>query len=121
MIKKLAVFMFIIDIFIYVFLKLKMNSDVAFSFLFCAGILWINLVGLALIWKFVISFHLTGLAVLFTFIKYPLIGFSIFWASKQQWINSLGIVIGICAFLIIIVLSVLLNKIGKTAAKVEII
>lgn len=110
MIKKVAIVLLAANFILYFILKFKVDSNVAASFLFCAFLLWINFVGLAVIWKLVISFHQTGLAVLMTVIKYPLIGISIFWASKQAWINSLGIVIGICAFLLIIVTTVLLNR-----------
>lgn len=114
MIKKIALVLLIFNLFLYGFLKIKMHENIATSFLFCSSMLWINLIGLAVISKIVISFHKTSLAVLITLLKYPLIGISIFWASKQTWINSIGIVIGICAFLIIIVLTVLLDRNGES-------
>jgi hypothetical protein len=113
MIKKLAIAQLIFFIIIYVILTINYTDAMATSFAFSSGLLWLNLLGLAFLWKIVTAFHKPGLATFIGLIKYPIIGLSIFWAAKQPWINPLGITIGVCAFLISIVLTVLLNRIGE--------
>lgn len=102
--------MFLVNGIIFAVLAFYFNSAVAISFLFSSMLLLINYVGLAIMWKIIISSQKAGLAALVALIKYPIIGFSIFWAGRQPWMNSIGITIGICAFLINIVLTLLILK-----------
>ena len=95
---------------IFAVLFFKLNSAVAISFLFSSMLLLINYIGLAVMWKRIISRQNAGLAALVALIKYPIIGLSLFWAGRQPWMNSIGITIGICAFLINIVLTLLILK-----------
>lgn len=89
------------------------NINVAYSALFSSLLLIINMVGLAFIWKYVSGYNSPKMGVFIGIMKYPLMGFAIFWASKQSWVNSIGIAIGVCEFLIIIVLTVLLKNAKK--------
>jgi hypothetical protein len=113
MIKKSAMSLFLANGLIFIGLFVFFGAPMAISFLFSSTLLLINYVVLAMMWKYIIVYQKAGLAALVALIKYPLIGISIFWASKQSWMNSIGISIGICAFLIIIVLSLLINKDSK--------
>ncbi|MBC7458443.1 MAG: hypothetical protein H7235_09205 [Bdellovibrionaceae bacterium] len=110
MIKKSAITMFLANGLIFIVLGMYFNSGMAISFLFSSTLLLINYVVLAVMWKYIILRQQAGLAALVALIKYPLIGISIYWAGRQAWMNSIGITIGICAFLIIIVLSSLIHK-----------
>ncbi len=110
MIKKSAITMFLANAIIFFILGVYFNSSMAISFLFSSMLLLANYVGLALMWKFIILRQKAGLAGLIALIKYPIIGLSIYWAGRQPWMNPIGITIGICAFLIIIVLSLLIYK-----------
>ncbi len=110
MIKKSAISMFLTSGIIFLILGIYFSSGMAISFLFSSMLLLINYVVLAVMWKYIILRQKTGLAALVALIKYPIIGLSIYWAGQQPWMNSIGITIGICAFLIIIVLSLLIYK-----------
>jgi len=113
MIKKSAMSLFLANGLIFVGLFMYFGAPMAISFLFSSTLLLINFVVLATMWKYIIVHQKAGLVALVALIKYPLIGISIYWAGKQPWMNSIGISIGICAFLIIIVLSLLINKDSK--------
>ncbi len=110
MIKKSAISLFAANGVIFVVLGIYFNSAMAISFLFSSMLLLINYVVLAIMWKHIILRQKAGLAALVALIKYPIIGISIYWAGKQPWMNSIGITIGICAFLFIIVLTLLIDK-----------
>jgi hypothetical protein len=113
MIKKSAISLFLANGFIFIGLFMYFGAPMAISFLFSSTLLLINFVVLATMWKYVIVYQKSSLVALVALIKYPLMGISIYWAGKQPWMNSIGISIGICAFLIIIVLSLLINKDSK--------
>lgn len=113
MIKKSALALFLANGLIFIGLFVYLGAPIAISFLFSSTLLLINYVVLAMMWKYIIVYQKAGLAALVALIKYPLIGISIYWAGKQPWMNSIGISIGICAFLIIIVLTLLINKDSK--------
>ena len=117
MIKKSALGMFLANGIIFIILGFYFNSSMAISFLFSSTLLLVNYVGLAIMWKIIISQKRSGLAALVALIKYPVIGISIFWAGRQPWMNSIGITIGICAFLINIVLTLLILKDSKKPVK----
>ncbi|MBC7752777.1 MAG: hypothetical protein H7Z71_00970 [Moraxellaceae bacterium] len=110
MIKKSAIMMSLANGIIFIILGFYFNSPMAISFLFSSMLLLINYVGLAIMWKIIITQRKAGLAALVALVKYPLIGISIFWAGRQPWMNSIGITIGICAFLINIVLTLLILR-----------
>lgn len=110
MIKKSALLMLTISGIIYFILYKLMSTSIALSFLFSSMLLLANYVILAVMWKYIIQQQKAGLAALVALIKYPLMGIFIFWAGRQPWMNSIGIAIGICAFLIIIVLTLLITK-----------
>lgn len=113
MIKKSAIALFLANGLIFLILGLSFNSGMAISFLFCSTLLLINYVVLAVMWRYIILRQKAGLAALVALIKYPIMGISIYWAGRQPWMNSIGITIGICAFLIIIVLTLLINRDGQ--------
>lgn len=114
MIKNLALSLLIVDMIVFSVLSFFFDDSLSKSFLFSSLLLLINLVGLALMWKVVLIYKKSALVTLVALIKYPLIGLSIYWAGRQSWINANGVVIGICSFLIIIVVTVLINlKIKK--------
>jgi hypothetical protein len=115
MIKRSAISMFLGNVIIFLVLYIYFDQGMAISFLFSSMLLLINYVGLAVMWKYIILREKAGLAALVALIKYPIIGLSIFWAGRQPWMNSIGIAIGICAFLIIIVLNLLINKDSKNS------
>jgi hypothetical protein len=110
MIKKSSISLFLANGIIFVALGMYFNSAMAISFLFSSSLLLINYVVLAVMWKYIILRQQAGLAALVALIKYPIMGISIYWAGRQSWMNSIGITIGICAFLIIIVLTLLIHK-----------
>lgn len=110
MIKKSAISLFMANGLIFMALFIYFGPPMAISFLFSATLLLINFVVLAVMWKYIMKTGKAGVPALVALIKYPLIGVSIFWAAKQPWMNSIGIAIGICAFLLIIVLTLLITK-----------
>ena len=113
MLIKSAISLFLVNGIIFMILGMHFNPSVAISFLFCASLLTVNFVGLALMWWYTISYQKAGLPTLIAIIKYPLIGFSIYWAGKKPWINEVGIIIGVCSFPIIIVVTLLIITIRK--------
>ena len=110
MIKKSAISLLIASGIIFFILKTYFSLPMAISFLFSSMLLLFNYVVLAVMWNYIITRHQVGLAALVALIKYPLIGIAIYLAGQQPWMNYIGIAIGICAFLIVIVLTLLINK-----------
>lgn len=117
MIKISAIILLVVNTLLFFGLKFYWGDQLALSFLFSSALLLVNYVVLAMMWRAVLIYKKTALVTLVALIKYPLIGFSIFWAGQQSWLDTRGIVIGICAFLIIIVVSVLTFKSKKITDK----
>lgn len=109
MIKTVAASLITFNLLIFLSLNYLGHNNMALSFFFVSTLLLLNFIGLVLMWRAILIYRKTNLVVLSALIKYPLLGLSIFWAGRQPWINAIGIVIGICAFLIIIVVSVLIH------------
>ncbi len=81
-------------------------ASAIFSFLLMS----LNTLLLYFVWKLNLKFKQRFLSSILGFIKFPVILISIYWAYNQKWFNSVGATIGICAFLIIIVSTVLIKK-----------
>ena len=107
MIKKMAITLLLVSLGVFSILYFLEQPNVAWSSLFSSGLLLVNFIGLSFMWKFIVIQRSAGGGILLALLKYPIIGIAIFLASRQPWMNALGVVIGICEFLIIIVLSVL--------------
>lgn len=110
MIKKFAIISFTLTILTYTLLSQFLNTNVANSFLFVITLLCLNVFLISLTWIIKLNNVHKVFALLITLLKYPAFVFSIIFVSQQKWINSMGIVIGICEFLIIIVVTVLTRK-----------
>lgn len=111
MIKNSATAFLIVTLLVYAVLQMVFQeTDVAYSFLFISVLLLVNYMGLSIMWKHVLVSKKTGAAPVFALLKYPLIAVAIFWAGRQPWINYWGIAIGICSFLIIIVITLLIKN-----------
>lgn len=85
-------------------------SNIVYSASFIFILLLVNTVLVFFSWKFIIKLQKPGIATFLGLIKYPIIGLSIYWASLQKWVNPIGVVIGVCAFIISIVVTVILKK-----------
>jgi hypothetical protein len=110
MAKKLALIASTAVVVFYVLIQHLLGSKTADSFLFAYLLLILNTLMLSLTWILNLNRYHKLISVLVTFLKYPIILLSIIWASKQKWMDPMGIVIGVCAFIIIIVTTVLIRK-----------
>lgn len=114
MIKKSAVALLIVTLLAYAFLQIVLQeAEVAYSYLFVSMLLLINYLGLSMMWRHVFVRRKSGAVTVFALLKYPLIATAIFWAGRQTWINTLGVLIGICSFLVIIVVTLLIKNSSK--------
>lgn len=73
-------------------------------------LLLINLLLVALTWKIALFGQSKLLAGIMTLMKVPLIVLLIYALFKLNWLSPMGIVLGVCEFLLIIVSVVILNK-----------
>lgn len=112
MIKNIAFFGILFSLLVSFILSFH-SLSMAYSALFSSFLLIANMVGLSFIWGYLVFYQSVKKALFIGLIKYPLLIFSIFWASKKSWMNSVGITIGICEFIIIIVLTVVFKNLRK--------
>lgn len=83
------------------------------SFLIVA-ILAINIMVLSWVGRLIMRQRSPGLVAFLGFMKYPILIFLIYILYKKSFISPLGVVLGICEFVLTIVLVVILRKRDKT-------
>lgn len=110
MFKKITFISIALFIVLYLLIQGILNTSSANSFAFSYVLLIFNTLMISMTWVLNLSKINKLISVFITFCKYPIILFSIFWASQQKWIEPIGLAIGVCAFLIIIVITVGLRK-----------
>ncbi len=110
MIKKIAVLSVLTAVFVALITWILAKQDIALTAFVCHLLLVMNMLGLWLIWRVVFEKKSVALGVAIIILKYPILGYIVIQVSRQNWFNSIGLVIGFSSFVFSIVLAALLRK-----------
>lgn len=110
MIKKTTYIVLAVAVITFIFEYLFLSPLVAWNALITVLIFLVNMLLLAFIWSKMLDEKPKTTAFLLAFVKYPALGLLIFLAAQTGKINPLGIALGICEFLLSIVLVMVFRR-----------
>lgn len=110
MIKITAIYTFIFSILLAAVLYYVSSSEMAWSCLFGAAVMLLNLLGLWILWKFIFSKKSIALAVLVIIFKYLILGLILWNLNQIQWMRPIGFISGLSSLMFGVVCAALLKK-----------
>jgi len=111
--KKIASYSFVFGLLLVWIISFWINDGAKKTAAAVHILLFINLIGLYLLYKIVSRKKSIALGLLLIILKYPLLGYIVTKIVRQAWFDSVGLIIGFIVFLSSIVFVTLLKHFRK--------